>query len=635
MVFSHFDFMLDVVIVFNERREISYFNSATATLLDMSPRRIDKANFLYELIILKNKNFFLTEDGTAGKDEELKLTEVEFITKKGKIGTGLISIRKMEIETDSEQLWLTVIRDISLEVSLHNKYQEKLREMKVANRKLEEYSRDLENMVEKRTLELKIAHDFQLAMVNSLDQGLLVFDIENNCHPSFTIACLDLFPESPDGVKVYDVLGYDEKEIDDFKKWSSCIFSNILPFDDASRLGPQCVELATNDEYKYVSLEYYPMYDDQQNIHSIVMVGTNKTEEVKAKKLLEEKDSYVNMVTKILSNKKQFLVFYRDFMACMNYLKKINFEKKAGFDKEKIQITLHSMKGSCSVYGMTILGNAIHQAEDSFNQYLENFSDETIDQFELRIDDIEKVSQFNFEEAKKFVGGSSLETEDERSEIKLSELIKFRNKLVEYGADKIANYFSNEFLKTPIGDYFSGYNDLVHELADELNKEVAPLTFKNQEIKVNTEGYDEFFNALPHLFRNCVYHGIENPLDREEKSKESSGHIDVKFDVFVEKNKTSLKIVVSDDGAGIDTERIREKLIEIGNPEALSMTEQDLVYQIFTANISTVNGKDNVAGRGVGMHAVKVAVENLKGKVDVKTVKDEGTEFTFVLPLVG
>ena len=190
-------------------------------------------------------------------------------------------------------------------------------------------------------------------------------------------------------------------------------------------------------------------------------------------------------------------------------------------------------------------------------------------------------------------------------------------------------------MKTPIGDYFSGYNDLVHELADELNKEVAPLTFKNQEIKVNTEGYDEFFNALPHLFRNCVYHGIENPLDREEKSKESSGHIDVKFDVFVEKNKTSLKIVVSDDGAGIDTERIREKLIEIGNPEALSMTEQDLVYQIFTANISTVNGKDNVAGRGVGMHAVKVAVENLKGKVDVKTVKDEGTEFTFVLPLVG
>jgi two-component system, chemotaxis family, sensor kinase CheA len=638
MIFSHFEYILDVVIIFNEKREITYFNSATATLLDMSPRRISKVNYLYELINLKNEKVFLMENGTEGKDEELKLTEIEFTTKKGKSGTGLVSIKKMEKgegDSDSEEdLWVTVIRDISLEVSLHDKYQEKLREMEAANEKLEEYSRDLEKMVEKRTVELKKAHDFQRAMVNSLDQGLMVFDVENDCHPSFTNACLDLFPSSPDGAKIYDVLGFNEKAIDDFKKWSTCVFSNILPFDDAARLGPKFVEI-NEGEYRYVSLEYYPMYDDEEKIHSIVMVGTDKTEEVKAKRLLEEKNSYVNMVTKILSNKKQFLVFYRDFMVCMDYLKTIDFENKKNFQKEKIEITLHSMKGSCSVYAMTILAKAIHKAEDLFSKYLENNDEDAIDQFELMIDEIEKISNFNFEEATKFVGGSSLAIEDERIDIKVTDLLGFRNKLVEYGAVKIAKYFSNEFLMTPIGVYFSGYNDLVHDLADELEKEVAPMTFENEDIKINTEGFDEFFNALPHLFRNCVYHGIENPEIREEKSKDSKGHIDVKFDLTKEESKRHLKIVVTDDGAGINVDKIREKLIENGHDGAGEMTEDALVYQIFSPNMSTADAVDEVAGRGVGMHAVKVAVDNLNGNINVETTKNEGTVFTFKLPLAS
>ena len=304
MIFSHFEYVLDVVVVFNESREIKYFNNATATLLEMSPRRINKYNYIYEILTFADQDIFLMEAGSKGKNEELKMTEIDFKTRKEKLGTGLVSIKKMETDEEEEDLWITIIRDISLEVSLHVKYQGKLREMEVANSKLEEYSRDLEKMVEKRTWELKKAHDFQRAMVNSLDQGLIVFDSKNECHHSFTNACFELFPRSPDGAKAYEVLGLDEKEIDSFKKWSACVFSNVLPFEDAARLGPKFVELNQDDEYKYISLEYYPMYDDEENIHAIVMVGTDKTEEVKAKKLLEEKNSYVNMVTKILSGKK-------------------------------------------------------------------------------------------------------------------------------------------------------------------------------------------------------------------------------------------------------------------------------------------------------------------------------------------
>jgi two-component system, chemotaxis family, sensor kinase CheA len=634
MIFSHFEYILDAVIIFNEKKAIKYFNSATATLLDMSPRRINKAKHLYELITLKNKDVFVKENGTFGKDEELKLTEIEFTTTKGKSGTGLVSIKKMEKEEGQDNLWITVIRDISLEVSLHYKYQEKLREMEAANEKLQEYSRDLEIMVERRTVELKKAHDFQRAMVNSLDQGLLVFDVNNDCHPSFTNACLDLFPSSPDGAKIFDVLGFEEKAISNFKKWSTCVFENILPFEDAANLGPQFVEL-NDGEYRYISLEYYPMYDDEESIHSIVMVGTDKTEEVKAKRLLEEKNSYVNMVTKILNNKKQFLVFYRDFMMCMHYIKKIDFANKENFQIEQIEINLHSMKGSCSVYAMTILAKAIHKAEDLFSKYLEQGDKDAIVQFELMIDEIESISKFNFEEAIKFVGGASLKVEDERVDIKVTELLDFKNKLVKYGAVKIAKYFSNEFLLTPIGSYFSGYNDLVHDLAEELDKEVAPLTFENQDIKVDTQEYDEFFNALPHLFRNCIYHGIETPKTREEYSKDSKGHIDVKFDLKKEETRKHLQIVVSDDGAGINVEKIREKMIEGGNQNAESMSNDALAYMIFSPNISTVDAVGEIAGRGVGMHAVKVAVDNLKGEIDVKTTKNEGTVFTFKLPLAS
>lgn len=633
MVFSHFEYILDVVIVFNEKREMVYFNSATATLLDMSPRRIMKVNHIYELITFEDNGIFLMENGEMGKTDEMKMTEIHFTTKKGKSGTGLVSIKKMKIEDNDEDLWVTIIRDISLEVSLHEKYQEKLREMEVANAKLEEYSRDLEKMVEKRTLELKKAHDFQRAMVNSLDQGLMVFDANNDCHPSFTNACLELYPVSPGSSKAFEVLGCNEKEEEEFKKWSACVFSNVLPFEDAARLGPKFIELK-EPEYKYISLEYYPMYDEDEKVHSIVMVGTNKTEEIKAKKLLEENNSYVNMVTKILGNKKQFLVFYRDFQECLDYIKNIEFDSPEKFEKEKIQITLHSMKGSCGVYGMSILAKTIHKAEDLFSEYLETKEDDVIDKFELTIDEIDKIAQFNFDEAKKFVG-SSLNVENERVDVKVTELLDFRNKLVKYGAVKIAKYFSNEFLKTRIGDFFSGYDSMVTELAEELDKNVAPLTFTNTNIKVNPEGYDEFFNALPHLFRNCVYHGIETPDERELKNKDTAGHIDVEFDLFEEDQKRHLKIVVKDDGAGINTEKIKEKLIENGTPGVESMSEAELVDQIFAPDISTASQVDDIAGRGVGMHAVKVAVEKMNGKIDVKTTKDEGTEFIFKLPLAS
>ncbi len=640
MVFSHFEYILDVVIVFNDKREIIYFNSATATLLDMSPRRIKKVTHVYDLITFGDKEIFLMEDGEDGKEEELKLKEIPFVTKKDKAGVGLVSIKKMLTEGSStslekdQKVWITVIRDISLEVSLHSKYQEKLREMEVANKKLEEYSHDLEEMVEKRTLELKKAHDFQKAMVNSLDQGLVVFDTQNNCHPSFTNACLRLFPSSPEGAKVYDVLGLNEKEVEDFKKWSSCIFSNVLPFEDAARLGQQFVEMSEN-EYRYISLEYFPMLGDDGELYSIVMVGTDKTEEVKAKKLLEEKNSYVSMVTRVLSNKKQFLVFYRDFMECSSYLNEIDFNRPEKLEKEKVKISLHSMKGSCGVYGMSVLANVIHSAEDLFEQYLEGGDEDVLDQFSIKLDEVEKVSKFNFNEAAKFVNGNSLNEEDERVDIKVTELLEFRDKLIKYGAIKISKYFSDEFLKTKIGDFFSGYNEMVTELADKLDKKIAPLEFSNPNIKISAKGYDELFNALPHLFRNCVYHGIEDPETRKSKEKEAFGHIKVKFGLLKEGDDDFLEIAVGDDGAGIDVEKIRLKLIGSGVSEAKSMDREDLVKQIFSQEVSTAEGVNDMAGRGVGMHAVKLAVEKLNGRIDIKTEEDKGTEFIVKLPLAG
>ncbi len=151
---------------------------------------------------------------------------------------------------------------------------------------------------------------------------------------------------------------------------------------------------------------------------------------------------------------------------------------------------------------------------------------------------------------------------------------------------------------------------------------VAELLLSNNQTKI-------IFDVLLHLIRNAVSHAIEIPTERIKKGKRETGKIEIRFTC----ETGNLKITVSDDGKGIDAEKIKIKAIEnklIAENEDLS--EQEMLNLIFLSGISTAENLTEISGRGVGLDAVKNEIENAGGMIKVRSRKEFGTKFEIILP---
>jgi two-component system, chemotaxis family, sensor kinase CheA len=181
----------------------------------------------------------------------------------------------------------------------------------------------------------------------------------------------------------------------------------------------------------------------------------------------------------------------------------------------------------------------------------------------------------------------------------------------------------------PIGQVFDRFPRMVRDVAKARGKEVQ-LAISGAETDLDKTIVDEVGEPLMHLLRNCVDHGIESPEERERRGKPRHGTISL--NAYHEGNQ--IIIEVTDDGNGIDLERVRARGIKqglIGSDDRLS--DREIIELIFTPGFSTAEVISDVSGRGVGMDVVKKNISRLKGVFDVNTVPGSGTTFTIKLPL--
>jgi two-component system, chemotaxis family, sensor kinase CheA len=181
----------------------------------------------------------------------------------------------------------------------------------------------------------------------------------------------------------------------------------------------------------------------------------------------------------------------------------------------------------------------------------------------------------------------------------------------------------------PIGQVFDRFPRVVRDLAKARGKEIH-LEIAGAETDLDKTIVDEVGEPLMHLVRNCVDHGIEPAEVREARGKPRYGTI--KLNAYHEGNQVIIEI--SDDGGGIDLQRVREKAIRMGViEESDRLSDREIVELIFTPGFSTAAQVTDVSGRGVGMDVVKKNILRLKGVFDVDSVQGEGTKFTMKLPL--
>ncbi|MBR0150400.1 MAG: chemotaxis protein CheA [Synergistaceae bacterium] len=183
----------------------------------------------------------------------------------------------------------------------------------------------------------------------------------------------------------------------------------------------------------------------------------------------------------------------------------------------------------------------------------------------------------------------------------------------------------------PVSFTFDRFPRLIRDLCKTLNKNVE-LVLEGEDTELDRTVIDEIGDPMVHLIRNSMDHGIEHPEERKALGKPEKGIL--KIAAYQE--GSGVVIEVSDDGAGIDPEKVKKKAIERGiitEDRAAIMSDDEATQIVLLPGFSMAKQITDLSGRGVGMDAVKTKVEQLGGQFDLVSKKNEGTHVYIRLPL--
>ncbi|MEZ0317528.1 MAG: response regulator, partial [Methylophilaceae bacterium] len=170
---------------------------------------------------------------------------------------------------------------------------------------------------------------------------------------------------------------------------------------------------------------------------------------------------------------------------------------------------------------------------------------------------------------------------------------------------------------------------IVRQTSRELSKPVEML-IDGETVNIDRSVLDKIGAPLEHLLRNAVAHGMETPAERKKAKKAPIGNVTLK----VRRENDEIVIIVTDDGAGINLEKVRKKAIQNGLfAENQEVSEQALMQVIFESGFSTATTVTQIAGRGVGLDSVRSDITALGGRIDVNNSVGHGAIFSIYLPV--
>ena len=204
---------------------------------------------------------------------------------------------------------------------------------------------------------------------------------------------------------------------------------------------------------------------------------------------------------------------------------------------------------------------------------------------------------------------------------------------IEY-LERITTSLHKSVMKTrmvPIESVVSRFPRMIRDLSKSLGKKMD-LHITGEDTELDRTVIDEIGDPIMHLLRNSADHGIESAAERKRAGKPETGQIHL--DAYQQGN--NVIISVSDDGAGIDVDKVREKAISRGTitPEqAEAMTNKEIVDLLFMPSFSTAEKVTEISGRGVGLDVVRTKINSLGGTIETKSEKGKGSTFIIRLPL--
>lgn len=452
----------------------------------------------------------------------------------------------------------------------------------------------LEKMVADRTASLQLVLD-------STGDGLLSIDLNGMLLPERSRTIAIWFGPIQPGTNLWDYLAEDFETKAEIEMAIEQISVDVLPFEVAVDQAPKSI----SRNGRTYDLEYRAIRE-QDKLARILVLVRDVTADLAAKRAESDMRELHTLVGNLLKDRDGF---DRTLEECGELISSMQQTTRDVIAKHN----LHTLKGNCATIGFQSVADHAHQLE---SKLVEDNREPTKDE----IVDLDRCWQASIAKIGKYLK-TRRECYFEISPWELAEMKKLIERHASYKVlDQMVDSWRNEPTKTPL----SSLAEKAEQIAARLGKTVD-VVIQDNHVRIPEKRLRRFWSSMIHIVSNAIDHGIESPSHRQQMGKPSAA----KLELTTRRVNGKIEVEVSDDGSGIDWERVRKVAEQRGLPNS---SKADLVSAIFSVGFSTRDTATDVSGRGVGLSAVRTECEKAGGIVLMESQLGEGTKFLFQFP---
>lgn len=502
--------------------------------------------------------------------------------------------------------------------------------------RLENMARKLEDLVQQRTLELARTNKSLSEIMRSINQSILTINRDGTLNPEFSSRTLEIYgPRMVAGASFVELIADTDSKKDYWRKWINLAFTNrFMDWNSMAALMPDkklAYRSAPTEPVKQIRINILPI-DAEENGQTtrqrLMIISTDITREEDLEKKITNDSRNNLMAITVLRSRSMFEDCCTETQHRLRGAAHL-FDKAglAAKDVEELFRIIHTIKGTGASLNLFPLAELCHNLETDLAKI------PAVDGVFPKAPFQAGLQRLNETLAgiQRYIEEIAGRTDTESRRIEPLEIRRIKQ-LLHRRRFREAAAMLDALKKPSLRGYLAPKAEAVLRQTLDRTGKKARMDFRIQAARVPIKVVRNLEIVVPHLLRNAVDHGLELPEARTRRGKRAEGRISV----TARTGPDRLILGIADDGQGIDTRKLVKTAIQKGILPAKSargMSESDKLNLIFLHGFSTKEEADEISGRGVGMDAVKRAVERARGSIRIKSELRKGTTITVTLPL--
>jgi len=475
----------------------------------------------------------------------------------------------------------------------------------------------------KLTEKLHSTNEKTNTLLNNAGQGFLYFDQDMLVGAEYSREVYNIFNQDIKDKNIATLLYPNDTQKAKFLEMTLKSILNDEPMRQEILISLLETEFEFNN--KFIEIEYKVIND-----HNFMLILTDITSKKELDQKIKDEQQILKMVVEVVITKEQFLEVKKDYEDFIQHLDKF----KTLDNLSELRKEIHTYKGLFAQKEMLHIVKSLHNFETIIDTCIKNKSltqqllnttkDDMINWLYKDINVIESVLGDNF-----FKNANYIDISKYRIQKLYKKALDYKNSKDITVLDDVLKDIQN-LQYNNIKIFFRPYEKLVEQLSQQLEKLVNPLVLDIENIYL-PDIYIPFINSLVHIFRNSVDHGLEEYEERLETQKDEYGTIKCS----VKQQNKSLIVTISDDGRGVDTDKIKQIALDKGlytQDEIQSLSQEEVILIIFKDSFTTRDKITQISGRGVGLASIIDELDRLNGTIEIKNNLGFGIEFKFTLP---